>query len=178
MSANRKVILFIAASLDGFIAKEDGDISFLDSVANPGEDYGYNDFIQQIDTVILGRKTYDKVLSFGIPFPHADKETYIITRQQIPSKEKLHFYNGSMSALVNELKAKEGKHIFVDGGAEIVNLLLKDDLIDEMILSTIPVLLGSGIRLFSADRKELPFKLESIKSFDTGLVQAHYKRTK
>ncbi len=77
---SRKVILYIASSLDGFIAKENDDISFLSVVEKKGEDYGYHAFIETVDTVIMGRKTYDKVLSFGIDFPHHDKKCYELTR--------------------------------------------------------------------------------------------------
>jgi len=173
---DRRLMLFIAMSIDGFIAKSDGDISFLSIVEQEGEDYGYNDFIKTVDTVIVGRKTYDKVISMGYDFPHSDKEVYIITRTLRPSIGSVKFYTDSLIDLVARLKSENGKHIFVDGGAEIVNELLKDDLIDEFYISVIPVLLGDGIPLFKIGRPEIGLKLLSSKSFDKGLVQLHYMR--
>ena len=176
MNSNRKVILYIAMSLDGYIARQDGDIGWLSLVEQTGEDYGYNDFIATVDTVILGRKTYDKVLSFGIGFPHADKECYVITRSEIPSKEKITFYNKDLKELVTTLKDKTGKNIFIDGGAEIVNELVKQNLIDEYIISIIPILLGNGIKLFNDSAREQQLQCINVQKFESGLVQLHYER--
>jgi dihydrofolate reductase len=173
---NRKVIVYIAASLDGYIAKPGDDLSFLSAVAKEGEDYGYAGFISTVDTVILGRKTYDWVMTQVSEFPHADKETYVITRTQRPDAGNTRFYTGSLRDLVAELKNKQGKNIFCDGGAEVVTLLLKDDLVDEIILSIIPVLLGNGTRLFKDGRPEQKLQLVSAQAFDTGLVQVHYAK--
>ncbi len=85
---------------------------------------------QTVDTVILGRRTYDKVLSFGIDFPHADKESYVITRTPRTQEGNIRFYTGELKTLLANLKAKEGKHIFVDGGADVVNTLMKEDLLN------------------------------------------------
>lgn len=174
----RKVILYIATSLDGYIACEDGDISWLSMVEVPGEDYGYGEFIKTVDTVIMGRKTYDKILSFGIEFPHRDKECYVITRQQKPPDGSITFYNGDMSELIKKLKEKGGKDIFIDGGAQVVNELMRLDLIDEYIISVIPVFLGSGIRLFESGRPQMSLQLMSSKHFSSGLVQISYERIK
>lgn len=171
----RKVILYIACSLDGFITKPGDDLTFLDRVQKEGEDYGYMDFISTVDTVIIGRKTYDWVMgSMGV-FPHADKETYVITRTRRPNEGRTVFYNGSLSDLVRALKKYRGKNIFCDGGAEVVNALLEEKLIDELILSIIPVLVGSGKRLFTTGRPEQGLELTGVKSFDTGLVQLYYR---
>ena len=113
----RKVILYIATSLDGYIAQPNDDLSFLDIVAQEGEDYGYADFIKTVDAVIVGRKTYDKVINMGYDFPHADKEAYVITRTPKASIGSVNFYNGNLKTLVEKLKSEEGKNIFCDGGA-------------------------------------------------------------
>jgi dihydrofolate reductase len=172
----RKVILYIAVSLDGYIAQPNDDLGFLSIVEQEGEDYGYNDFIETIDAVIVGRKTYEKVISMGIDFPHADKDAYIITRTPRPPKGNVKFYTGQLKTLVEKLKAEAGKNIFCDGGAEIVNELLKDDLIDEFIISIIPILLGNGTKLFKDGRPETKLELTSIKSFEKGLAQLYYQR--
>ncbi len=172
----RNVILYIAMSLDGYIAKPDDDLSFLSIVQKEGEDYGYTDFIDSVDTVIVGRKTYEWVMTQVPTFPHADKNAFIITRTARPSLGKTNFYTGKLKDLILQLKSEEGKNIFCDGGAEIVNELLKDDLIDEFIISVIPILLGNGTRLFKDDRPEQILNLVSIKQFEKGLTQLHYKR--
>lgn len=171
----RKLILYISCSLDGYIAKPNDDLSFLSVVQKEGEDYGYYDFVATVDTVIVGRKTYAWVVGQGYDFPHADKESYIITRQELPKKGNLTFYNGDLKALVKELKAKEGGNIFCDGGSEIVNQLLTEKLFDELIISVVPVIVGNGIRLFKDGRPEQELELVSVKNYDSGLVQMHYK---
>ncbi len=170
----RKLVLYIAMSLDGYIAAENDDLSFLSAVEQEGEDYGYTEFINTIDTIILGRKTYDKVISMGYPYPMHGEKVYVITRSEKPSVGSVEFYSGDLGELVGLLKQQPGKNIFCDGGAEIVNLLLKAGLFDEIIISIIPVLLGSGVRLFQDGGVEQKLTLVSSKSFPKGLVQLHY----
>ena len=93
----RKLILYIATSLDGYIAKPNDDLSFLSIVQKDGEDYGYSEFVSSIDTVILGRKTYDWIMAVVDEFPHMDKISYIITRTERPSIGKINFYNGTLN---------------------------------------------------------------------------------
>jgi dihydrofolate reductase len=173
---NRKVVLYIAMSLDGYIAKPNDDIGFLSMVEQEGQDYGYAAFVETVDAVIIGRKTYEKVISMGFGFPHADKDVYIITRTPRPNIGSVKFYSGDLKSLVQKLKSKEGKNIYCDGGSEIVNELLKDELIDEFVISIIPILVGNGTELFKAGRPEQKLELVSVKSFDKGLTQIHYKR--
>ncbi len=175
---NRKVILYIAMSLDGFIAKPDGDISFLSLMEQEGEDYGYLDFTATVDTVILGRKTYDKILSMGIEVPYGDRQVFVLTRNPTHATGNFTFYSGSLPGLIFKLKNQDGKHIYCDGGAETVHAFLKDYLFDELIISIIPVLLGDGIRLFGQSFPEQKLKLVGTKVFEKGLVQLHYIRAR
>lgn len=177
MTTDRKVILYIAMSLDGYIAKLDDDLTFLSIVEQEGQDYGYANFIETVDAVIVGRKTYDKVISMGYDFPHSDKDAYVITRTERPAIGNIKFYKDSLKDLVTALKRKEGKNIFVDGGAETVNELLKDNLIDEFYISVIPVLLGDGVSLFKKGRQEQALELVHTSHFEKGLVQLHYVRS-
>ena len=163
-------------SLDGYIATSYNGLDFLSLVEDDGQDYSYADFVNTVDTVIVGRKSYDKVLSMGFEYPHKNKDLYIITRTPRPTVGSVKYYTGNLKELIINLKNRDGKSIYVDGGAEVVNELLNDNLIDEFYISIIPTLLGDGISLFKNGRAEFDLKLISSKSYNKGLVQLHYKR--
>lgn len=174
----RKLSLFIATSLDGYIAKPNDDLSFLKLVEKEGEDYGYAEFTANIDTLILGRKTYDFVSKYigASHYDNGTRDVYVITRTARPGVGRTTFYTGKLTELVQQLKSESGKNIYCDGGAEIVNELLQHDLIDEFIISVIPILLGNGTRLFQDNRPEQLLELVGTKTFETGLTQLHYRR--
>lgn len=175
----RKLKLFIATSLDGFIAKPNDDLSFLKLVEKEGEDYGYANFTSEIDTILIGRKTYDWVArEMGTQhYDNGQRNVYVVTRTPRPQNGKTTFYSGNLISLIHELKSQPSlKHIYCDGGAEIINELLKLDVIDELTISIIPVLLGNGVRLFQNGIPEQRLKLVSSKAFESGLVQVHYTR--
>ncbi len=176
MENHRKVVLYIAQSLDGYIARENDDISWLSIVDRDNEDYGYNDFIETIDTVFMGRKTYEKVLTLGVEFPHKDKVCYVLSKNRIGVDENVQFFNGSIVDLITKIKTQQGKDIFLDGGSELVRLFRDNDLIDEYVISIIPVLLGKGKRLFRSTESENNLRLVKSETFDSGLVQLKYER--
>jgi len=163
-------------SVDGFLATKDDDLSWLSIVEKEGEDYGYEYFYKDVDAYIVGKNTYDKILSLTGGFlPQAKNlDCYVITRQDIEDKEGVKFYNGDLETLINRLKAKEGKNIVCDGGGQIVKMLMDKNLIDEYIISVIPIFLGDGKRLFMGGINTLDLKALPCKYFDTGLVQLHY----
>lgn len=176
----RKLLIFIATSLDGYIAKPNDDLSFLKIVEKEGEDYGYAEFMANIDTLIIGRKTYDYVLK-EIGSSHYDKgqrDVYVITRTERLSVGRTTFYSGNLTELVQRLKLEKGKDIYCEGGAEIINQLLQHDLIDEFIISVIPILVGNGTRLFKDNRPEQQLEFVGAKTYETGLTQLHYRRKK
>lgn len=165
-------------SLDGYIAKPNDDLSFLKLVEKEGEDYGYAEFTSKIDTIIIGRKTYDYVLN-EIGASHYDngqRDIYVITRTERPQVGRTTFYTGNITELIKQLKSENGKNIYCDGGAEVINELLKNNLLDEFIISVIPVFLGNGTRLFKDGRPEQILEFITVKTFETGLAQLHYKR--
>lgn len=176
--SNRKLILYISMSLDGFIATQDDDLSWLSVVEKEGEDYGYNAFQNTVDTYIVGRITYDKILQLtGGMFPQAETlKCYIITRQERKSENGITFYNGNIEDLIEKLKNEEGKNIYCDGGAQIVKLLMEKNLIDEYFISIIPVILGNGKRLFMDDSPFTKLRALPSKYFETGLVQLRYQK--
>jgi len=148
MNKNRNLILYISMSLDGYIAKPDGDISFLSLVEKEEMEYGYSRFLESVDTIILGRKTYDKILTMGIEWPDGSGEVYVLTRSTKPDSGNLHFYSGNVTDLISNLRSQEGKHIYCDGGAETVHQLLMEDLLDEISISIIPVMLRGELHCF------------------------------
>jgi dihydrofolate reductase len=176
----RKICLFIATSLDGYIAKQGDDLNFLKLVDKEGEDYGYQSFIENIDTIIIGRKTYDYVVrEIGTHhYDNNERDVYVITSKPLENTGRTIFYSGDIKQLIDRLKSESGKNIYCDGGAEIINTLLKLDVIDELTISIIPILLGDGIRLFQDKRPEQLLKLINVKTFETGLTQLYYTRVK
>jgi dihydrofolate reductase len=165
-------------SLDGFIATKDDGLDWLSIVEKEGEDYGYTATHQNTDTYIVGRKTYETVLKLtGGSFPQAQMyKCYIMTRQNRADENGVTFYNGDIETLINELKSQEGKNIYCDGGGQIVQLLMQKDLIDEYIISIIPIILGDGKRLFLGETPQISIRLLSSKQFETGLMQLKYVR--
>lgn len=178
--SNRKLVLYISMSLDGFLATKDDDISWLSIVEKEGEDYGYSDFTKDVDTYIVGKSTYEvvKKLTGGV-FPQSELyKCYVVTRQEKDAEGDVTFYNGDLSELIEKLKSEDGKNIYCDGGGQIVKLLMEKNLIDEYIVSIIPIVLGDGKRLFLGGTERFSLKSKSVKQFDTDLVQLHYVRKK
>jgi dihydrofolate reductase len=171
-----KIILYIASSLDGFIAGRNGDISWLDAYQVEGEDYGYSEFLKAIDIIVMGSKTYEQILNFG-SWPYEGVKTYVMTKRQLEpvDKAKVKFYSGGLDSFVPGIKRESHKNIWLVGGASLAQSFLKHSFIDEMIISIIPVILGDGITLFGRTQKE--FRLELLKSgsYNNGIVQLHYK---
>lgn len=172
----RKLVVYIAMSLDGYIAAPGDDLSFLDKVQVKGEDYGYGAFIKTVDTVLIGRRTYDWVMKQVPVFPHADMETYVISQNVREAAGNVQFYTGDPGELVTRLKSRPGKNIFCDGGALLIRSLMIQRLIDEWTISIIPVFLGDGVRLFPSGYPPQDLLLLDCRSYKSGLVQLHYSR--
>ena len=177
MGSNRKVILYIAMSLDGFIATKNDEIDWLDNIDHGDNDYGYTQFTSEVDTYIVGKRTYDVVLKLtdGV-FAQSEKfDCYVLTRSSKEAENGVQFYSDDVKNLIEELKSKPGKNIYCDGGGQVVSLLLKDALIDKIIVSIIPILLGDGIRLFPGTEMEhQTLKIIASKQYENGLVQLKY----
>jgi len=170
----KNIILYIATSLDGFIARKDGSVDWLSPYEKGQEDYGYNEFFKKIGTVIMGNTTYKQVLTFG-EFPYRGKDCFVFTRNKEKSKdENVTFVSKNAKDFISQLR--ENKNIWLVGGASIIDEFLKFDLIDEFIITIIPILLGEGIPLFRGRSNEKNLKLIDVKTFDQGLVQLHYER--
>lgn len=173
-----KIILYIAASIDGYIAKKDGDTSWLhdQDFITPGMDYGYGEFYGQIDTTLMGAETYRTIKGFNIPFPYPDKTNYVFTQSQPPPDDQhVEFIRRDIEAFAWDLKKRSKKDIWLVGGATINGLFLKQGLIDKIILTVIPVVLGDGIPLFSGNTGETKFKLAGVKQFDDKISQITFE---
>jgi dihydrofolate reductase len=170
----RKVILYTAASLDNYIATTDGGVDWLDDpeFALPDEDYGYGDFYKTIDTTLMGNKTYRFILDQDVPFPYPDKKNYVFSRSRTnQDTEFVEFIHDDITGFVRRLKQTRGADIWLVGGGQINAWLLNDDLIDEIILTVVPVILGDGIPLFHGRSKAFKFDLRDCRQFNSGLVQ-------
>jgi len=167
----RKVVLFIATSIDGFIAGPDEEIDWLFT----DQDYGYTEFYNSIDTTLMGYKTYKLCESFP-EFPYPDKENFVFTRDASRKDTKyVKFVSSDIEGFVSELKAAVGKKdIMLVGGGQINNLLVRADLIDEIVHSIIPVVLGKGIPLFGNEPVIKKFKTAGVKTYDSGLIQMKF----
>lgn len=178
MKTSGRLVLYISMSLDGFISTIDDNIDWLNRYAIEGEDYGYEEFTKNVDSYIVGRKTYEVVLNLtGGVFPPASKFTcYVITREERLPENGIVFYNGSIATLISKLKSESSHNIYCDGGGEIVKMLMDEDLIDEYIISVIPILLGDGKRLFRGSKNMTDLNLIGCQDYASGLVQLRYSR--
>lgn len=165
----RRLKLFIAASLDGFIARKDGSIDWLFTDA----DYGYRDFFSSIDTVLVGRKTYEKSLAFFQDASFSAKLCYVFTRKAGGKAGRVCFMSGDIAEFTKGLKDEPGSDIWLVGGSEIIAAL--KHLIDDFIVSFHPRILGEGIPLFSGQWTETALELADAATFPSGLVQLHYR---
>lgn len=170
--------VFIGTSLDGFIAKPDGDIAWLLERSDPAEDHGYMAFIADKDAVVMGRGTYEKVLTFDV-WPY-QLPVVVLSRQladtSVPEhlQGKVRFSRQTPEQLMEQLAAENLQRIYVDGG-QLIQSFLRAGLVHEMILSTMPILIGEGRRLFGDVNQDMDWRLLSSQSFPSGLVQSRYQ---
>ena len=177
----RKTIIYIAISLDGYIADKNGGVDWLESIPNPDKlDMGYVDLIDRIDALIMGRKTFEKVCSFDCDWPYS-KPVFVLSNsmKSIPEgyEGKAEPIKGPLSKVIAAIHKKGHKHLYIDGGVTVQSFL-KEDLIDEMIITVIPTLLGGGIPLFG--QLPEPMDVEHVRTevFLNAIVQNHYRRKK
>ncbi|CAN5266290.1 dihydrofolate reductase family protein [soil metagenome] len=171
---SRRVVLYVANSLDGYIAREDGSVDWLfDPYA-----HGYEFFYEDVDTVIMGRKTYDVALGFE-EAPYSSKRAIIFSRTAKPSPyEGLEYTTEAPEAVVRRLREEAGGIIWLVGGREISELLIEHELIDELIVSIHPKILISGIPLVASPKCAVDLKLVTYEVFKSGLVQLRYEIVK
>jgi dihydrofolate reductase len=170
------VVLYVAASLDGFIARENGSVDWLDPYQKPGEDYGYAGFYRSVGATIMGANTYRQVKEFG-RWPYGDTVNYVISTVMMdqPKGGRVNYYYGDLAGLVREAGAQTRKDIWLVGGAQVTQEFWRLGLIDEIFLTIIPVMLGSGLPLFDTTGREADLQLRHNANYRNGVVQMRYK---
>lgn len=167
-------VLYIGASLDGFIAGPNDDLSWLDPYHDV--EYGYEEFFLRIGAIILGRRTYDIEVQRGWEDAHPVPK-FVLSRdssKQKPSRDDITFTHDDIADVLKASKKMTDKDIWIEGGANVAQQFLKRGILDEIIITIVPVILGGGIRLFDNIGAEIPLKLQEVKRFDKGLVQLAY----
>lgn len=174
----RKIIVYIATSADGYIARPDGDVAWLDRPGLRG-DYGIKEFFSCIDTILWGRKTYDFAAAHGGLQMYGPKvKNYIFSHRPpkpLPAERGVEWIAGSIKSFAQRLRAQRGKDIWMMGGAGLIASFLDENEIDEFSIHVIPILIGEGIPLIQPRRRSIPLKLLSTKRFKDGVVHLNYK---
>jgi dihydrofolate reductase len=176
MMNRRNVIVHIATSADGYIARPDGDLEWLTSRPAPAGFYGMNAFMQTVDTKVLGRRTFDISLSMGAKFDATDRHI-VFSRHPRPTNapSSVEFVSEAPAALVSRLRTEPGKDIWLMGGGDIIASFLDDQAIDEFVINVVPVFIGEGIPLVARRHRHTALKLLSSDRFKDGVVQNRYR---
>ena len=176
MANKRKIIVQVATSADGYIARPDGDLEWLTRRPAPKGFYGLGKFMSSIDTKLLGRKTYELSVQLGAKFdtrtPHC-----VFSRRPAPASAPpgVEFVSEAVGAFAKRLRTGKGKDIWMMGGGEIIASFLDEGAIDDFIISVIPTFIGEGIPLIAHRHRDVPLRLQSVRRFPDGVVQVHYK---
>lgn len=172
----RKIISYIAISLNGQIADAQGEVAWLDAVPNPDKlDYGYQEFYETIDTTIMGYKTYKQVIDWGVEFPYKDKTNYVLTSSKKEAAEYVKFISENHIDFIQKLKESAGKDIWLIGGGQVNTFALNSKFLDELMIYLMPVVIAKGINLFELLPQETNLELIDSKSYPTGVQMLKYK---
>lgn len=176
----QKNSVYIGVSLDGYIADSEGGIGYLDTFPLPeNEDMGYYAFMDSVDALVMGRITFETVLGFNVPWPY-QKPVYVLSNnlKEIPEgyEGKVFLVNGTLTDVLKQIHANGHHRLYIDGGSTIQGFL-KEDLIDEMIITTIPVLIGGGHPLFGELSETLKFECASTRLYAEKIVQSRFVRS-
>ena len=170
-----KASVFVGTSVDGFIARPDGALDFLDS--GGGEAHGYEEFIASVDTIVIGRKTFETVLGFGEAWPYGDKRVVILSSRpldlSVVKGGVVEQMSGEPAEIAAKLAASGARHLYVDGGITIQRFL-REGLIDRLVVTRVPVIIGEGIPLFGSVPHDVRLRHVGTRSYPSGLVQSEY----
>jgi dihydrofolate reductase len=176
VAKRRKVIVHLATSADGYLARSDGDLEWLTSRPAPKGFYGMNAFMMSVDTKVLGRKTYEVSRRMGAKFD-SQYRTIVFSGHPRPADAPsgVEFVNEAIAPFVSRLRAQPGKDIWLMGGGEIIASFLDAQVIDEFVISVVPVFIGDGIPLIARRHRHVPLELHALERFEDGVVQLHYQ---
>lgn len=169
-----RLSVFIASSLDGYIATVDDRLDFLDASVGEGEDYGYHAFIADVDALAMGRGTYD-FISHLDPLPFEGRAVFVFTSRPPQARPGVEFVQWTPQEAVSAWNARGVQHVYIDGG-QLISSFLAAGLIDDMLLTTAPVLLGDGRRLFTPIDASSRWQLDEVQQFPSGMVNRRYSR--
>ena len=173
----KKIILYIAASIDGRIAEPDGGIEWLSEYPITEEmNYGYKDFFASIDTIVMGGRSWREMSNMDAMGAYADKTVYVVSHHDWGEKGNIKFITENVIEHISALRNEPGKDIWLFGGGELISMLLAADLIDEMCISYIPVILGEGISLFPNNPKESKWTITETKVYNSGILKVDYQK--
>ena len=174
MNQKRKTVVFIASSLDGYIATKEETLEWLFKVEGEG-DNGFSAFYETVDTVVMGKRTYDWIIKPEFEeFPYTNKECYVFSRSTYEENENVKFISGDITNFVNNLKNQDGNNIWIVGGGELLHSLIQENVVDEFIITIAPTIIGSGIPLFKEGNHQLELSLKGTKTFNQ-FVELHYE---
>ncbi len=176
IAKRRKVIVHIAASADGYIARPDGDLEWLTSRPAPEGFYGMEAFMKSIDTKLIGRKTYEVSMQLGAKFDSRAR-TVVFSRHAPPADAPsgVEFVNGAIGHFVSRLREQPGKDIWLMGGGDLIASFLDERAIDDFVVSVVPVFIGDGIPLLARRHRHVSLNLQSVERFKDGVIQLHYR---
>jgi dihydrofolate reductase len=173
----KKIILHITSSLDQRIAEPDGSLEWLTGFPNPNKkDNSYKELLASVDTVLIGGRAYHELLNMEVIWPYQEQMTYVISRNDWGTNEKLHFITENIVENISALRNEQGKDILLVGGGKLTSILLAADLIDEMYITYIPVILGEGIPLFPKQPKESKWELTENKNYCSDIMMVKYRK--
>lgn len=175
MTQKRKILVHIATSAEGYIARPDGSLDWLTSRPAPKGFYGMPEFTRSVDAKLLGRKTFDLSVEMGAPFSAHDRH-YVFSRRPPPASVPagVEFVSQSIGEFAEHLRDQPGKNIWMMGGGELIASFLDEDAIDEFMITVVPIFIGEGIPLIAPRHRAVPLTLRSVKTFPDGVVQVHY----
>ena len=169
-----KITYYVASSLDGYIAKEDGDVSWLDDLGISPEESGYEEFYSTVDALVMGRKTYDMIVSFG-EWPYGDKPVWICTTRSVDAIEGCNLQSGTIPLEVySEAQVQGVKHLWLVGGGMLAASFLEDKLLTNLSISQMPIILGGGIRLFGDLNNPIKIQRVSTETQKSGFTQMEF----
>ncbi|WP_342601134.1 dihydrofolate reductase family protein [Psychrobacillus sp. FSL H8-0483] len=173
MKKQRNIILFIGTSIDGYIANDDGTLEWLESIEVEG-DSGYNSLLERIDTVVMGKRTYDVIRGFDMNYPYSDYKNYVFSSSSVSgSDEYASFIDVDVKTFIKNIKQKPGKDIWLIGGGILASEFFKENLIDEFQLAIAPIILGKGISLYNGDDITQKYTLTKVEKLGQ-LAMHHY----